>query len=389
MASVATDNQTITTISCGNSTQKFGNTNQFSRVKTYNQNLLLRLQGIKSAKTSEEEEEEDEIEDEMYSKLNEIDNDIISRNSSTGSKSFSSKSQKEKIMEAQKELRVQRFQQLQEKILRQQEENQREVREAMEERRRRKEAEYAKNMRFIDEGRKFAGECARKIQLHENNLHVKQCKIYDEWNDTVYGEIQRGIEKQVKNLNYYELNKRKCEAYEQFLDQTNRKPCIFRDIIIESEYDPLELNRQCIKHKTGYVVDPPKRSTQRTEEENNVLPGSTGKEPKSICKYTFETPLWHTGKVEDTPHGFFAKMMNKGPKQPHPIAKKLQASRIVFDHYNVPTGKEIMKSEVPVGKQCVPVEDHIVFDDQNKDVEVRKEGVKIFPDQSGSSVELG
>ena len=48
-----------------------------------------------------------------------------------------------------------------------------------------------------------------------------------------------------------------------------------------------------------------------------------------------------------------------------------------------------MISELPVGKQCAPVEDHIVFDYENKDVEARKEGVKIFPEQAGSSVELG
>lgn len=32
-----------------------------------------------------------------------------------------------------------------------------------------------------------------------------------------------------------ELNKRRCDAYQEFIDQTNRKPSIFRDIIIESE----------------------------------------------------------------------------------------------------------------------------------------------------------
>jgi hypothetical protein len=72
--------------------------------------------------------------------------------------------------------------------------------------------------------------------------------------------------------NYKELNRRRCEAYEAFLQQTNKKPSIFRDIIIESEYDPLELNRQCIKIRCRQPLkDPVKRAVQRTEEENAIL----------------------------------------------------------------------------------------------------------------------
>lgn len=68
-----------------------------------------------------------------------------------------------------------------------------------------------------------------------------------------------------------ELNRRRCKAYQDFIDQTNKKPSIFRDIIIESEYDPLELNRNCIKIRTPYLKDPVKRALQRTEEEQAIL----------------------------------------------------------------------------------------------------------------------
>jgi hypothetical protein len=53
------------------------------------------------------------------------------------------------------------------------------------------------------------------------------------------------------------LNKKKNADYEKFLSITNRKPAIFRDIIIESEYDPLEPNRHCIKANTGRLKPVP------------------------------------------------------------------------------------------------------------------------------------
>jgi hypothetical protein len=66
--------------------------------------------------------------------------------------------------------------------------------------------------------------------------------------------------------------RRRCEAFQQFLDQTNKKPSIFRDIIIESEYDPLELNRKAIKIRSQQPIkDPVRRAIQRTEEEASIL----------------------------------------------------------------------------------------------------------------------
>lgn len=50
------------------------------------------------------------------------------------------------------------------------------------------------------------------------------------------------------------LHRMKYDDYSKFLDITNKKPNIFRDTIIESEYDPLEPNRRALKVSHSYEI---------------------------------------------------------------------------------------------------------------------------------------
>lgn len=47
--------------------------------------------------------------------------------------------------------------------------------------------------------------------------------------------LQMNISTQINQMDSKELNKKKNEDYAKFLEITNRKTAIFRDIIIESE----------------------------------------------------------------------------------------------------------------------------------------------------------
>lgn len=46
---------------------------------------------------------------------------------------------------------------------------------------------------------------------------------------------------------YATINRRRREEYEKFLDATNRKEGLFRDIVMESDYDPFVPNRNSVK----------------------------------------------------------------------------------------------------------------------------------------------
>ena len=74
-----------------------------------------------------------------------------------------------------------------------------------------------------------------------------QVRQFDEWNLEVYGKIQGRVAEKLDNVTPKQLTRRRNQEFQKFLDTTNTKGAIFRDIIIESEYDPLEPNRQCVK----------------------------------------------------------------------------------------------------------------------------------------------
>lgn len=46
------------------------------------------------------------------------------------------------------------------------------------------------------------------------------------------------------------LNRKKNEEYSKFLDVTNRKPAIFRDIIIESECECVTIEKEILSHSS-------------------------------------------------------------------------------------------------------------------------------------------
>ncbi|RLO11765.1 hypothetical protein DYB28_010925, partial [Aphanomyces astaci] len=139
------------------------------------------------------------------------------------------------------------------------------------------------------------------------------------------------------------LNLHKQEAYQHFLDTANKKGCLFRDIIIESEYDPLHDNKS-IRHVT-HVDDPCCRVIKHREEEEAIAnegkkvlddsmePRGTGTAPLILGRCdNLDTKLWASGIFESTPYGYFNKMMASTISAE---SSKTYESRVKFDHYDI------------------------------------------------------
>lgn len=180
--------------------------------------------------------------------------------------------------------------------------------------------------------------------------HPQVRRQWEDWNTNVHGEIQKRISKKVNSIDSKELNRRKNDDYDKFIEITNRKPAIFRDIIIESEYDPLEPNRRAIVAKTGVLKDPTLMQLRKMEEEAAMIPGMAKTARKTGGKDTLPVALWATGKIEGTPHGRFSKMMGSGGGKGNPTSK----SSVVFDDFKYPTGPASLDSELPLGKRIFP-----------------------------------
>ena len=130
----------------------------------------------------------------------------------------------------------------------------------------------------------------------------------------------------------------------------NQKGAIFRDIIIESDYDPLVANKNAITFKTNPIEDPTKRVLQKGEEEAKMIePGEVNVSKHQLCRDTFDVKQWASGKVEASPHGHFTKMFRSdGPSSK---GNPTQTSNVVLDHFNYPTGKKAVDCELPKGKR--------------------------------------
>ena len=219
------------------------------------------------------------------------------------------------------------------------------------------------------------------LDINDENAGRKKKQQYQSWNDDVYGALQNGIKSHLNStvrhslpsssppsppgcnwqgdfwlffFFFYRLqdrkalNQRKREEYQQFLDAMNQKGAIFRDIIIESDYDPLKANKNGIKFQTSRIEDPTKCVIQKGEEEAKMIHPGGSDTTKPLCRDTFNVTQWATGKVEASPHGHFSVMFrSNGPTQQH----STQKSSVVFDQYNYPVGREAVDRELPKGKR--------------------------------------
>jgi hypothetical protein len=224
----------------------------------------------------------------------------------------------------------------------------------------------------------------KMLNNNDENANRKKKNQYQSWNDNVYNALQDGIKEHMNATvsaqgvlkcnapstitnnhpparSYHAhgplftqdskaLNQRKREEYQQFLDAMNEKGAIFRDIIIESDYDPLVANTKGIKFQSARIEDPTKRVLQKGEEEAKMIhPGGASTAQQKNCRDTFDVAQWATGKVEASPHGHFTKMFrNSGPSS---NSNPTQKSNVVFDQYNYPTGKAAVDCELPKGKK--------------------------------------
>lgn len=89
--------------------------------------------------------------------------------------------------------------------------------------------------------------------------------MHDEWTTGVFQKLNEPVLSKVQAMDARELSQSKHETYQRFLDITNKKGGLFRDIIIESEYNPLN-DVKFLSHRAK-IDDPVKRVIRRREEE--------------------------------------------------------------------------------------------------------------------------
>jgi len=301
------------------------------------------------------------------------------------------------------------------------------IQKAMQSRAIKQEKEFNRLCTSISDAKAFLSLVDKNLELHDETNRNKTRRQFEDWNTNVHGNIQVNISKQVNKIDSKSLNQKKNEDYSKFLEITNRKSAIFRDIIIESECmlynyninshnhsrmlctnleiffpfslptlplfspsdDPLEPNRRAIKAKVAKLKDPTMIDKQKAEAEGAMLgPGASKASVKTGGKDTLPVELWASGKIEATPYGTFARMMGKGGEggeEALPKVTKTNAtmnSNVVFDHFSFPKGKEAIDMELPRGKRVFPTTVYSdpgrVFANADKNINKELEQIKLM-----------
>ena len=214
--------------------------------------------------------------------------------------------------------------------------------------------EFARLQDCMKDSLSFLDEIDRELNLVDETKRTKTRRQFEDWNKNVHGKIQEKVLSKVDSRKSKELHNRNLESYDKFLEITNRKSAIFRDIIIESEYDPLEANRNAIKANFKRIKDPLQIDRQKAEEEMAMVGLTLEHGSKKNDRLSVE--MWASGKIESTPYGMFAAMMEGndsegGTSEESSTGRvKGQPSKVVFDDYNYPVGRKAVDREMPKPK---------------------------------------
>ena len=199
------------------------------------------------------------------------------------------------------------------------------------------------------EGCQLHLEWEKKLRLHDKEQQLKKQRMHTEWMEQVYQPIDNNVKNAVKRLQESGIHEVRQKEYQNYLDAVALKGRLFLDEVDEAEYNPYVPNAHVPRVKTK-VVDPTKQVFTKAKEEMSMVPGG-GEAPSHRSKpgrYMLEVTKWGSGKIESTPHGHFAKMLDSdehGRELPKNAATSRTLKPGYVNHYKIPMGKAVMDKE--------------------------------------------
>eukprot|EP01028_Stygiella_incarcerata_P010422 TRINITY_DN5395_c0_g1_i1.p1 TRINITY_DN5395_c0_g1~~TRINITY_DN5395_c0_g1_i1.p1 ORF type:complete len:298 (-),score=101.90 TRINITY_DN5395_c0_g1_i1:50-943(-) len=213
---------------------------------------------------------------------------------------------------------------------------------------RRREEAFLSRMQKVEEGeRTIVKDTEDFLMTREMKQQEKREKLFAEWNEKVFEPIQRQIDDKLEQTDFEALESQRRDLFEEFLEQTNTKGGMFRDIIIESEYNPLKFREKSLRYGIHDKKDPTLKPISRIVYEER---SQEGKLPARVLstktREVFDISKWD--RIEATPYGRYNRMMDTSKAVPR---KETHKSSVAFDHYSYPRGYDALKQEIPKGKK--------------------------------------
>lgn len=177
----------------------------------------------------------------------------------------------------------------------------------------------------------------------DNKRYERLEKMHTQWTRNVFNKVQDSVAEEVNKTSVKEADTIRNESYQEFLDAVNTKGGIYLDNA-DPDYDPLaSVSKLQYKAKTGVLKDPALQLTRKHDAEEELLnPGSVSKtlQPKEMLNPV----MWAEGKIESTPHGRYAKFINKPASE---LGKGNSRNRSTFEmsHFKIAKGREVVDAE--------------------------------------------
>jgi len=205
------------------------------------------------------------------------------------------------------------------------------------------------------------------LEMQLAKQHQARKEMYGLWVTEVHEKANQQVKKQMQHMSAEELSNRLNTLFESYLEAAEKKT-IYRDVIIESEYDPMEAKKHILKLDMGKramfnpdgIKDP---LCEQIDKVNEVHSGGAHLPQNQKCpgRQCLSLHEWATGQIEATPHGF-ANMFFLKSIQEMDLTQEEKALRNkknmshnvksgVMDHYDIARGPEAVNSEYPRGKR--------------------------------------
>lgn len=236
-------------------------------------------------------------------------------------------------------------------------ESMRRVKEKHERRGEAKERRFQRMLDELDAGQAIKDETTEYLELRDQANKRSKQQLYKDWCKSVYNPLQRDIKQALDSVPCSEIENRRREAFAEYIDTVNRKEGVFRDIIIETDYNPLKNRGKYLKYDRSKYdrVDPLHKDVTQIDQEAALIyaldPTATRIEPKA--KDTLDILLWD--KLDCTP---FARYGTGETEVRHkkvvPGATEFNGATIELSHYKISKDPVLMKSQYFPGGKLIP-----------------------------------
>ncbi|MEW5298307.1 MAG: hypothetical protein WDW36_001447 [Sanguina aurantia] len=215
--------------------------------------------------------------------------------------------------------------------------------------------DYEEVLAGLDSSQGIMSDTAYSVARAAHGRAKKVAELYDEWDKKVFGKIQERLQQRVRATSPAVLETRLKHQMDQYLHTSNTKLGVFRDVIIEADYDPLSVHNNTIRIPTGDIRDPLKRDMLKPQHERTLMGLSSPADTQPLGKSTLDVRSWGGLHIVATPHGHCVDKTGNYIIRPLSATAALaRQSRIPMDHYTFPTGYEAVAAELPRGKGIPP-----------------------------------